>query len=68
MPLPCESLVLTFLDLCHLGFTIYQVTKIDGRIIGDGQVGPVTRKLQEAYGKLTADAGVPIPTYQSGEL
>lgn len=44
------------------------VIKIDGRIIGDGQVGPVTRKLQQAYGKLTADTGVPIPTYQSEEL
>ena len=47
---------------------LYQVIKIDGRIIGDGQVGPVTKKLQQAYGRLTAEAGVPIPTYQSSEL
>ncbi|XP_057515297.1 branched-chain-amino-acid aminotransferase-like protein 2 [Amaranthus tricolor] len=38
--------------------------KIDGRLIGDGQVGPVTLRLQEAYKKLTEDIGVPIPTYQ----
>ncbi|KAK4852608.1 hypothetical protein QYF36_025443 [Acer negundo] len=35
--------------------------KIDGRIIGDGNVGPVTRRLQNAYKILTEDAGVPIP-------
>ncbi|GMN25089.1 hypothetical protein TIFTF001_000810 [Ficus carica] len=40
------------------------VTKIDGRVIGDGKVGPVTRQLQEAYKKLTENSGVPIPTYQ----
>lgn len=38
--------------------------KIDGRVIGDGKVGPVTRTLQNAYKKLTEDSGVPIPTYQ----
>ncbi|XP_031736596.1 branched-chain-amino-acid aminotransferase-like protein 1 isoform X2 [Cucumis sativus] len=39
------------------------VVKIDGRVIGDGQVGPVTRMLQNAYKKLTEESGVPIPTY-----
>ncbi|KAH6814839.1 D-aminoacid aminotransferase-like PLP-dependent enzymes superfamily protein [Perilla frutescens var. frutescens] len=39
------------------------VTKIDGRVIGDGKVGPVTRSLQDAHRKLTAELGVPIPTY-----
>uniref|UniRef100_A0A5B7BNX2 Putative branched-chain-amino-acid aminotransferase-like protein 1 n=1 Tax=Davidia involucrata TaxID=16924 RepID=A0A5B7BNX2_DAVIN len=38
--------------------------KIDGRIIGDGRVGPVTRRLQNAFKKLTEESGVPIPTYQ----
>ncbi|KAH1032043.1 hypothetical protein J1N35_044217 [Gossypium stocksii] len=38
------------------------VVKIDGRIIGDGKVGPVTRRLQNAYKKLTEESGVPIPT------
>ncbi|CAA3000293.1 branched-chain-amino-acid aminotransferase 1 [Olea europaea subsp. europaea] len=40
------------------------VVKIDGRTIGDGSVGPVTRRLQSALKKLTAESGVPIPTYQ----
>ncbi|XP_038998907.1 branched-chain-amino-acid aminotransferase-like protein 1 [Hibiscus syriacus] len=38
------------------------VVKIDGRVIGDGKVGPVTRRLQNAYKLLTEDSGVPIPT------
>ncbi|KAL5156014.1 Branched-chain-amino-acid aminotransferase-like protein 2 [Glycine soja] len=29
------------------------VVKVDGRIIGNGEVGPVTRRLQAAYKKLT---------------
>ncbi|KAG8391093.1 hypothetical protein BUALT_Bualt01G0152000 [Buddleja alternifolia] len=40
------------------------VTKVDGRTVGDGRVGPVTHRLQIAYKKLTAESGVPIPTYQ----
>ncbi|XP_057497098.1 branched-chain-amino-acid aminotransferase-like protein 1 isoform X2 [Actinidia eriantha] len=40
------------------------VVKIDGRIIGDGRVGPITRRLQNAYRKLTHELGVPIPTYK----
>ncbi|XP_010278907.1 PREDICTED: branched-chain-amino-acid aminotransferase-like protein 1 isoform X2 [Nelumbo nucifera] len=39
------------------------VVMIDGRVIGDGKVGPVTRRLQNAYKNLTAEIGVPIPTY-----
>ncbi|CAL9231897.1 unnamed protein product [Arabidopsis halleri] len=40
------------------------LVKIDGRVIGNGKVGPVTRTLQNAYKKLTEDSGVTIPTYQ----
>lgn len=40
------------------------VTKIDGRLIGSGHVGPITFRLQDAYRKLTEESGVPIPTYQ----
>ncbi|KAL6565464.1 hypothetical protein OROHE_004519 [Orobanche hederae] len=39
------------------------VIKIDGRVVGDGRVGPVTRILQNAYKELTTGSGVPIPTY-----
>ncbi|KAJ4719299.1 Branched-chain-amino-acid aminotransferase-like protein [Melia azedarach] len=41
------------------------VVKIDGRLVGDGKVGPVTRRLQQAYKNLTEESGVPIPTYKS---
>ncbi|KAG7559526.1 hypothetical protein ISN45_Aa05g011190 [Arabidopsis thaliana x Arabidopsis arenosa] len=33
------------------------LVKIDGRVIGDGKVGPITRTLQNAYKKLTEDSG-----------
>ncbi|KAL8159525.1 hypothetical protein V2J09_001062, partial [Rumex salicifolius] len=40
------------------------VVKIDGRVIGDGNIGPVTRKIQSSFKNLTLESGVPIPTYQ----
>lgn len=36
------------------------VTKVDGRTIGDGKVGPVTRRLSDLFAKLTAAEGFPI--------
>ncbi|XP_057721234.1 branched-chain-amino-acid aminotransferase-like protein 2 [Arachis stenosperma] len=39
------------------------VVKVDGRRIGDGEIGPVTKRLQDAYKNLTQQSGVPIPTY-----
>ncbi|CAJ35968.1 branched-chain-amino-acid transaminase [Methanocella arvoryzae] len=36
------------------------ITKIDGRIIGDGKPGPITRKLMKAYTELTKTTGTPI--------
>ncbi|KAK9088005.1 hypothetical protein Syun_030399 [Stephania yunnanensis] len=39
------------------------VVMIDGRTIGDGKVGDVTRQVQKAYKRLTAEEGEPIPTY-----
>ncbi|XP_048225644.1 branched-chain-amino-acid aminotransferase-like protein 1 isoform X2 [Ricinus communis] len=41
------------------------VVKIDGREVGNGKVGPVTQRLQNAYKKLTEHSGVPIPSYQT---
>jgi hypothetical protein len=40
---------------------LQQVVMIDGRDIGDGKIGPVTRQVQNAYKVLTAGLGVPIP-------
>ncbi|XP_042027028.1 branched-chain-amino-acid aminotransferase-like protein 1 [Salvia splendens] len=39
------------------------VLKVDGRTVGDGMVGPVTRRLQNVYTKLNSESGVPIPGY-----
>ncbi|KAI3737245.1 hypothetical protein L2E82_27242 [Cichorium intybus] len=39
------------------------VMRIDGRVIGDGSVGPITKRLQNSFKKLTQGLGVPIPTY-----
>ncbi|XBH62359.1 hypothetical protein VPH35_116605 [Triticum aestivum] len=40
---------------------ITPVVMIDGREIGDGKIGPVTRQIQSAYKVLTAGLGVLIP-------
>jgi len=50
-------------DECFLtgtGAEIVPVTKIDGRIIGRGRPGPVTRELEEKYRTLTKISGEPI--------
>jgi branched-chain amino acid aminotransferase len=36
------------------------VTEIDERVIGDGAIGPMTRRLSELYGRRTATEGVPV--------
>jgi len=36
------------------------VIKIDNRIIGDGQVGPMTKRISELYGQRTAKEGVQV--------
>jgi branched-chain amino acid aminotransferase len=36
------------------------VTRIDGRTIGDGQIGPATRRLSELYRELTRSEGVRV--------
>jgi branched-chain amino acid aminotransferase len=36
------------------------ITSVDGRIIGDGQVGPLTRRLSDSFRKLTETEGVPV--------
>jgi branched-chain amino acid aminotransferase len=50
-------------DECFLtgsGAEIIPVTKVDGRIIGDGQPGAVSQKLIAAYRALTQSTGEPI--------
>jgi branched-chain amino acid aminotransferase len=36
------------------------ITKIDGRVIGTGKPGPITKKLMKAYTELTRTTGTPI--------
>jgi branched-chain amino acid aminotransferase len=50
-------------DECFLtgtGAEIVPVVKVDGRVIGDGKPGKVTRMLEEAYHSLTKVSGEPI--------
>ena len=37
------------------------VVAIDGRAVGEGTTGPVTRDLQSRFAALTASSGTPIP-------
>jgi branched-chain amino acid aminotransferase len=36
------------------------VTRIDNRQIGDGRIGPITRRLSDLYAKRTAAEGVQV--------
>jgi branched-chain amino acid aminotransferase len=50
-------------DECFLtgtGAELVPVIKIDGRVIGNGKPGPVTRKLVAQYRALTKVSGDPI--------
>jgi branched-chain amino acid aminotransferase len=50
-------------DECFLTGTaaeLIPVIKVDGRIIGDGTPGPVTKRLQTLFSELTQSDGVPI--------
>lgn len=38
------------------------VREIDGRPIGDGEVGPTTRRLSDLFAELTKRSGVPVAT------
>ncbi|MBO2518489.1 branched-chain-amino-acid transaminase [Limnochorda sp.] len=39
---------------------VVPVVTIDGRSLGDGQPGPITRQLMEAYSRLTREEGTPV--------
>ncbi len=36
------------------------MTRVDGREIGDGRPGPVTRRLSERFRELTSAEGTPV--------
>ncbi|MCS7224682.1 MAG: branched-chain-amino-acid transaminase [Armatimonadetes bacterium] len=72
MGMTVEETILTLHDVytaqeCFLtgtGAEIMPVVKIDGRVIGTGEVGPVTRRLLEAFRRYTKEAGVSIDDEQ----
>jgi branched-subunit amino acid aminotransferase/4-amino-4-deoxychorismate lyase len=39
------------------------VLEVDGRAIGDGGIGPLTRRLQALYAEHTATEGTPLPEW-----
>jgi len=50
-------------DECFLTGTaaeIIPVTKVDGKVIGDGKVGPITNILMNKFKELTQKEGIPI--------
>jgi branched-chain amino acid aminotransferase len=50
-------------DECFLtgtGAELIPVTKIDGRVIGSGKPGPITKSLVQSYHALTQASGEPI--------
>jgi hypothetical protein len=57
-PLCAFYLAETGLD--HPGGGLGPVVSADGRVIGDGEVGPVTKQLTEAYLSLTAITGTVV--------
>ncbi len=44
------------------------VTWVDGRTIGDGEIGPITRRIMELYGGLAASEGEPVVDIESDAL
>lgn len=68
MAIPVSEVMLTRYDLfvadevflTGTGAEVIPAVEIDGRPIGDGAPGAVTRRMMEAYAKLTRSEGTPI--------
>jgi branched-chain amino acid aminotransferase len=66
--LPCQEEMLTLYDVytadeCFLTGTaaeIVPVARCDGRTIGDGKPGPITKRLMERFKEVTVSEGVPV--------
>lgn len=67
IPIKERDLSLTELYSADEAFTtgtmgeLSPVLEVDGRTIGEGGVGPMTRRLQEIYSTKTASEGEPLP-------
>jgi len=68
MDLPAREEALTLYELhtadeCFLTGTaaeIVPVARCDGRVIGDGKPGPITKRLMEQFKEVTVTEGVPV--------
>ena len=66
--IPCEEKAFTLFsvyssDECFLTGTaaeVIPVTKVDGRIIGTGKAGPITKLLIKKFRELTEKEGIPV--------
>ena len=47
--------------LCGTGAEIVPVLTVDGRSIGSGEAGPITRRIADAYFAHVRETGTPIP-------
>ena len=71
LALPCQETNLTLADVygadeCFTTGTMGElapVLEVDGRVIGSGRAGPVTRRLQDVYADTTAQMGEPLPAW-----
>jgi branched-chain amino acid aminotransferase len=68
MHVPCEVRFFNLYEvwtarevfICGTGAEIVPVLSVDGRPIGTGQIGPMTRRFVDAYHRLVQSTGTPI--------
>jgi branched-chain amino acid aminotransferase len=48
--------------VCGTGAEVVPVLSVDGRTIGSGEIGPISRRIVDAYARLVRSTGTPIPT------
>jgi branched-chain amino acid aminotransferase len=69
MDVPCEVRFFNLYEvwtarevfICGTGAEIVPVLSVDGRPIGTGEIGPITRRFMKAYHRLVQSSGTPIP-------
>jgi branched-chain amino acid aminotransferase len=49
--------------LCGTHAEITPIVKISGRVIGNGNVGPITKRITEEFQKITKDPKEGVPVY-----
>jgi branched-chain amino acid aminotransferase len=54
--------------VCGTGAEVVPVTTVDARAIGNGEIGPVTERMIEAYGAYVRATGTPIPGREAAAI